>query len=309
MLYKNINKTEPLTLFLLLFMMFVWSIVYMSFIDTSPWISDNFWLIILGGFIYVFTILLYQHTLRKYYLSENGYLTLFIILLLSFSFPEVLILDRIILAFVAHMFMLRHILNLNNNNTINLDLFDAGMFSGISFLLFPQSVLFFLLIYIGYLVFVKFIDQRIFIPIIGFVSPVFLWIVYQVLIDEPLEIFNRLGFNSINLSSLNFKDNFYLILGFFSILITISAIVFIKKTLMASNVDDQKYKLLFPGFFIGLVVVLSSLSQHKNSLIFIFLPTAVLLSFWMKTLKKYWLKEVVLWIIVLISFWQILIRF
>lgn len=309
MLFRNISKTQPVTLLLLLVIMFIWSVVYMSFVNAAPWIADNVWFILLGGFIYVIIILIIQHTLRKHDLSRNGYLTLLIIVILSFNFPEILILDKILLAYLAHMFMLRNIFNLKSNQNIALTLFDAGIYSGISFLFFPQSILYFLLIIIGYFIYVKIIDQQIFIPFIGFITPVFLWFVYKTLMNEPFNSFNQLGLNSINLASLNIEDHVFLTLKFYSVLILIAWIVFFTKTLMVTNPEDQKYKLLFPGFVIGFIVVLTSVSPHKNSFIFLFLPIAVLLSFWLKTLGKYWLKEVVLWLILLISFQHIFVIF
>ena len=64
---------------------------------------------------------------------------------------------------------------------------------------------------------------------------------------------------------------------------------------------QASYKKIILGYLIGLVVFFISPDKDNSSLIFTFVPVSIMLTNYLETIEKYWIKETILGTIILAS--------
>ena len=64
---------------------------------------------------------------------------------------------------------------------------------------------------------------------------------------------------------------------------------------------QASYKKIIFGYIIGLVIFFISPDKDNSSLIFTFVPVSIMLTNYLETIEKYWIKETILGIIIMAS--------
>lgn len=305
MLSKFFQKSEPISFVFLLLLVgvVVFSNAYLIKQDVFTWIGFFKNLGIYG--FYVFLMFLYDFVSQKYRLSPSSYFGSFLFLILISLFSEVFYLNRIIFSSLIIIWTTIRVFDLRKNENLESKLFDSGFFLGISFLMYPLSILYLFFIYLGYFIYLKIIDKRFFIPIIGFFVPVFLTYTYLLFFDK-LPLFNNLI--EFNISSnerwyedLNFSIPLFILM--FVLLITVIKLAFIN---VFSGIEEElNYKLVIAHLFISLIILSLNRNEIKFTVIYLFFPSIILVGNTLFEIKKTWIKELffyLLWMVFFYSF-------
>lgn len=253
-----------------------------------------------GKYIIVLSsIFLLNFLVNKNKLSrKNGYEILIYSLLLA-MLPISMQFMHIVFANFFILLALRRIISLRSNVFIKKKLFDAAFWVGIAALFYFWAILFFVLIIIA-LIFHSINNfKNWIIPFIGIIAVCIITISYTILIDNSFGMLSDylevISFDFTNYSEFNF---IYVVsvlglLGVWALLFYILKINQRPKTQRASHV------LIMVAFFIGLAIILIVPEKDGSEFLFIFSPLAIIMSNHLESIKRRWLAEVFVWILIL----------
>ncbi len=232
---------------------------------------------------------------------DNSYAFLFFILLIGF-FPKTIYFSIAIYIKIGLLLALRKVYSLHSSKAIFKKLFDAGFWFGIVFLIEPFTILFLLLLYVALFLYQKITFQTILIPIVGFIVPVILYFTYCFWNDD----FTNIDYILKRYTQYNFNfyktKNYYLSTLFVGVFVLYSLL---KKSPLAfsiSNTFKKTWAILIVNLFISILFIMFLKEKNGSELLFLFFPVAVILANGIETIKKSWIKEVVLWSFLVGSF-------
>jgi len=306
MLARFFQKSEPISFVSLLVLLFFHTNYYRYYIEN---IDFNFSSSLESFGVFIFfgvLLLLIDFIIYKNHLTAVNYYSLFIFVSLLGLFPEVLNFSKISFANLFILLSIRRLYSLRTQKEILLKLFDSGFYIGISFLLYPISVVFLLLIYVSYFNYIRVFNKSLLLPVLGFITPIFLGFTYFFLTDN-IASFKTLTELNINFNKSKFSDLHFLI----PLIIIIAFVVFalIKNVGIRQNLDiegKKSFQLVFINFILALVLVLINNLQIEQSIQFAFLPIVVLLGNFLFFTKRNWLKELLFYLLLLFSLQQFL---
>jgi hypothetical protein len=214
------------------------------------------------------------------------------VLLFGF-FPTTIILTKISFAHLFILLAARRIYGLQYKKERNLKLFDIGLFLGIAYLLYPLSIVFLIVAFTAYFFFIKNIEKELFIPIIGFLTPIFLIYVYFIIFKKPKDFITLIEFN------IGFDNIIYNTSRFYATLFLVGIVFYALysnvKNLHKGGVDKQRNtKLILSHLVFAVIVIALYLSDTKAAIQFVFFPVAVLIGNSIVNIKKNWIKELLL---------------
>ena len=302
MIANFFNQTKPINFVVLSIIM-----VFVFVISSIVVYSGNFSLIFLIKkgvllFLTILMIFIYNFIIRKNALTENNsYALLFYILLIGF-FPYIFENSRLLIANFILLFSFRRIYSLRTSIHVKEKIFDSAFWIGIASMFYFWSILFILLIYSAIWVFNKGEKRNVFIPVVGFATPVFLTYVFYLAGN------NLLGFS--NLWSINYDFNLssYTLLKLllpliFLILLTLIAVYpTTKKSLIAKIDFKSTWTLLMIHILLALFIVAISPAKIGSELIFLFFPLSILFANFIQITKRYWLKEMIIYLFIITFF-------
>ena len=159
-----------------------------------------------------------------------------------------------------------------------------------------------ILLYAAILVFRKADWRNLLIPLFGLITPVFLSYTYLLYFDD-LERFKRIWLidYAFDLSVYN-NVKFLIPLISMGILVVISIIPTTNKSLIAKIDVKSTWFLLIAHFFVSLLLVLLAPDKNGSELTFLFFPVSILFANYLQLLNRYWIKETILYLFILIFF-------
>ena len=295
MLTNFYSKSEPISFISLLLLLLVYRLVF-NF-GTLPILE------VVGGFIF-FSVLIFlvQYIITSTKVTSSTHYALFVFVILLGIYGKGLTVSKISF---AHLFLLLAVLrtyDLYKRKEQALKLFDTGVFLGISFLLYPLSILYVLVIYIGYSLYVKTLENKILIPFVGFLTPLFLLFSYHYIFGNKQAFMTtielNIGFSIAKIDTLTY----HISLGVLFLLLIYSIYKNISNHALSDSENKQSEKLLIIHLIISILVVLFYNINIEESIQFIFFPTAILIGNMIDLLKKKWIKELLLIGLLIFSF-------
>ncbi len=100
--------------------------------------------------------------------------------LLVWNFPDVFFSGKLMAAYLLMQGVWIKMYQISKNKR-GLNYFDAGWLLGVTGIIYPESTLYLLWIYAGYIVVNKVIDRKLFYPVLGFAAAVLLLFAYEIL--------------------------------------------------------------------------------------------------------------------------------
>ncbi len=295
MLANFFGKSKPVN-FIVLFALFLCYFTLATF-------SKEFSLEILKElvwFIVVFSV--FNFIIAKNEVTfDNSYAFLFFVVLIGF-FIETININNTFYANLTVLLFLRKVYSLQTSKNTLHKIFDGGLWLGISFLIEPLTALFGFLLYASIYLHQRFTYQTLLTPLIGFFSPVFLYFTYCFWYDKT-EKFNQLFNWSIDYNFEFYLTNKYLPPIIFIGLCTVFAL-FLKtpKTLAVKN-KFRKNWILILIHLVSATVLIAFVNDRKISeLLFLFFPTAVVLTNGLEMIKKKLLTDIILILFLALSF-------
>lgn len=302
MITNFFSKTKPINFLALSIMMFVvYSIssifVFTGDISVNYFIKKSLYFLLVIFMLFVLDFVIRKNTLT----NDNSYALWFYVLLwglypYSFDNSEIL---------VANFFLLlsfRKIYSLRTPFKMKEKIFDSSLWIGIASIFYDWSFIYLILLYCAIFLFNKSSRSNLIIPIIGFLTPVFMLYVYLLAIDK-LNIFGgfwKLDF-SFDISHYMQGEYFFPIL-----LILLFTLVSIFSTTKKSLVSNQDFKstwiVLIFQIAMSFMVVLIAPLKNGSELSFLFFPLCILFANYFQDIKKYWLKELFLYLFIFFYF-------
>lgn len=296
MLANFLNKTKPINfigLLIFFFICFSTSVFFSIFNDdfTLDKLLDSSLMLLLFLGVFFF----YNFILNKNRLTFDNSYAYYLFTILTTSILSEIINYRSLILVIIYFLFLRKTYSLRTSKQIIQKLFDSGLWLGVLFMLEPFSILFIILIFTGILVHQKITIHTLFAPIIGFVTPLFLFFTYYFWFDKT-EVFTQLfDFN------INFGFHFYgspkytwLISGIF--IVSIISIIFKSIEIIAvSNTFRKSWTLLIVNFFVGILFLLFLPIKNGSEIFFILFPVSVIIANGIELITKTIIKNLVLY--------------
>ncbi len=293
MLANFLNKSKPIN-FIGMLIFFIVGLLYTIFYDgfTSGKLLKSAILILffLSNF-FVFNFINNKNSLT----FDNSYAYFFFVLLML-SFSTVLIEYLILIKTFIYLLFLRKIYSLRSSKKTIEKFFDSGFWLGILFILEPFTIVFLVLIYIAIYIHNKITIQSLFVPIIGFITPLIIYFTYLYGYNK-LDIFTKLfEFDFIyNIEFYRQTKYLWIINGilFFTFLSIITKSI---KALSINNTFRKNWILLLINFTISFVFLSYLPDKNGSELVYIFLPTAIILANGIELIQKKIIKDSILYL-------------
>lgn len=302
MLSNFLSKTRPinyLSIFLLLFCFFILSIFSVDKLELSV-----VKLLKIGATILalLFMVLMMNFVVQKNRLTKDNSYTIFIFVLLLGMLPITMSWSFVFASNLFLLITLRRVYSFSNNSRIAIKIFDASFWLGISALLYPPAILFWLVILIGMSFYSKLNFKNILNSLLGVSIPIFLFYVYCFTFDQ-LPFFNNLfNFNFSNDYTNYGNLKFLLALTIIVSLLIWSTFSVTLELYKVSTKNQIKWFLLLFNLMVATVISFSSYEKNGSELMFLFFPTSIILANYLQKEKDNLFKNSVLLLLLFISF-------
>jgi len=302
MIANFFNKSKPVNIIYLIVLLFVYFLINSLLIFQDQPFFD-FLLKILGLFLVNVGILfLANFIVFKNKLIHNNYYPQLLVVLLLGMFPEVMLNANLVLSNLFLLLAFRKIFSLKSNINTKGKIFDSGFWIGMAMLFYSWSFLFLALVYVSIIVYKKTDFRNFIIPIIGFITPVFIYFTYLFYFDN-LPIF----YNHFNLEySFNFEMYKSVKIVFpllFLVIVLIWSILNVSsKFMLVNNVHKYSWVVVLWLLFISILMVVFSTIKNSSELLFVIFPSAIIIGNFIQKSESSLLKNSVLYIFLLFSF-------
>jgi hypothetical protein len=301
MIANFFKKSKPAGLILIISLLLVYYL-FASISINNIHISLKFFVNRLLSFFLLFSwILVFNFIVSKNKLTQNNLYGLLLGVIFLGTFYESMFSTKLLLTNILLLFAFRKIYSLSSNLNIKFKLFDAAFWIGIATLIYFWSVLFFILIIVGVILFKKISIRNLTIPFVGFITPVFLYFTYCVYLNE-LPLFYQ-KFNSI--ISLNFSNYYqikYLLpLTLLLLMLVWSIIKVTPSIILMSTKFKQTWILLLNHVVIAILVVGFSEVKNGSEIQFLIFPAGIIIANLITNLKSKLIKNALFFIFLTIS--------
>ena len=301
MIANFFNKTKPATIFILVALLFVYYFTA-TFLLHSAELSFNFLIKRISFFVFIALLLLIVNFIVKKnkLTKDNSYALLLMVFLLG-TFPEAMFSSNIVFANFALMLGFRKIYSLRTGVDTKLKLFDACFWIGVAILFYSWSIFYVLLVYLGMIIHQKLTVKNLFIPIVGFVTPVIIYFTYCLYFEDAAFFYNKFNYE-INLDFSSYTSLKLLIpFIFLSITLLWSLLKVTPKVVSVRNNFKFSWDVLINHLLISAVIIVLAPTKNGSELFFLIFPSAVIVANLMHLIKSKILINAVLYGFLLIS--------
>lgn len=300
MLANFFGKSNPAN-FIIIFLLFL-GFYSAAFFSTFSLDSINSEIILnqlslLGFFVllfFFFNFILAKNKLTLY----NSYGFLFFVLLFGI-FPKTMLNQYGVFLNVLILIFLRRVYSLRSQKDVLKKIFDSGFWLGILFLLEPFTLVFGILIFLAIALFQKLNFQTLFIPVLGYVVPVFCYFSYCFWFDQTNQ-FEVLFLWYTDYDFQAYQENSLFIPTIFVAIFALIAIIFkTPKAFLVSGSFRKYWTLILINLLVACAMIF--FSKNKTSIEFVcaFFPIAIILTNWVEGMKKDFFKNLLLVIFIL----------
>ena len=297
MIANFFNKSKPINLIILLIGLTIFYGCFQFIINATTFL--DFFTINNSGFLFVliFTLLIVNFIIYKNQLTSDHYYALLILVLLFGIFPKTMMWNNYFIANLFILFALRKAFNLRTYKSTNLKLFDGGFWIGIATIFFNLSFFYLLLFYISLIIYRKIKMNALIIPIVGFITPLFLYFTYCFYLDEVPKFLEILDFN-INIDLTIYNNTIVLVPLIFLILVSILAVLSVTYKIFNISKDfNLQWILIVNSLLISVIVVILSNTKNTSEFIFLFFPTALVIANYLERLTSEINKNFILFVL------------
>jgi hypothetical protein len=301
MIANFFSKTKPATVFSIGVLLFIYYFTA-TFLLHSGELSLQLLVKSAGFFIWLALFLLIANFIVKKnkLTKDNSYLSLLMVFLLG-TFPEAMFSSGIVLANIVLLLGFRKIYSLRSGLDTKLKLFDACFWIGIATLIYSWSIFYLLLVYVGMIIHQKLTVKNLFIPIVGFVTPMLIYFTYCLYFESAAFFYGKFNYE-INLDFSSYTSLKLLIpLLFLSTVLLWSLFRVTPKVVSVRNKFKFSWDVLINHLLISAVIVLLAPTKNGSELFFFIFPSAVIISNLVQLTKSKILRNVILYAFLLIS--------
>jgi len=333
MIANFFNKTKPATIFILVALLFVYYFTA-TFLLHSAELSFNFLIKRISFFVFIaLMLMIVNFIVKKNKLTkDNSYALLLMVFLLG-TFPEAMFSYKIVLANIALLLGFRKIYSLRSGLDTKLKLFDASLWIGIATIIYSWSIFYVLLVYLGMIIHQKLTVKNLFIPIVGFVTPMIIYFTYCLYFEDAAFFYNKFNYE-INLDFSSYTalkllipliflsmallwsilkitpkvvSSSYTVLKllipliFLSMALLWSILKITPKVVSVRNNFKFSWDVLINHLLISAVIIVLAPTKNGSELFFLIFPSAVIVANLMHHIKSKIFKNAILYTFLLIS--------
>lgn len=293
MLANFLEKSKPINFILCLGLFFCFFLGTVS----STLFSGDFTLqkafeSILSVFLFLSIFFFFNFIVTKNKLTLDHSYAFYLFTLALILFYSTLFNFKSITQVLIYLLFLRKAYSLRSSKNMIQKIFDGGFWLGIMFLLTPFSILFFGILYVAILVFQKITINTILSPVIGFISPLVVYVAYLLWEDSPERLHQRFNFNPIDQLSI-YEENYTLwVFMLFLFLTVLSILLKSPKALSVNNFFKKSWILLITNSMIAVVFALVSSEKNGSEIIFFLIPGCIIIANGFEVVKKRMLKNI-----------------
>lgn len=248
----------------------------------------------------LFTMMLVEFINRKNDLTrDNSYLSFFFLTFLC-MFPRIFAdLDAVI----AHVFVLlafRRVISIRSGQDVRLKIFDASLWVFVATLFYSWSVLFLFFVFAGIFLYGVNYYKNLLVPVVALFLVLILAITFNLWTGQDLKW--SAYFDLTPTLSIDKYDA----LRFLVPVIFISFFGLIALAAYFVGVGRKSFKARIPGwlvlifFLVAVMLVALVESPTTSELIFLAFPLCVMLTNYVQSLERKWMKELILWLFLLL---------
>lgn len=301
MIANFFQKTKPIHAIIISGLFLIYFLAAIFFVEQPPF---SFLLVLKKiGMLLVFLILFFivRFINRKNYLSEMNAYVLLILAVLFGTFPRAMQMNDLFIAHFLLLFSFRRIYSVRTFKSVNQKLFDSGFWIGIATLFYSWSAVFMLLVFATASVHKKNSIRTILIPIVGFITPLFLAFTYFFVTDDVATYYQKLTF----IYSFDFDKYAELTMlvpiAVWSLLTLMSiGLVSIKLTSLSNDLK-QSWLLVIIHFLCAGYILLMAPSKEGSELLFLFFPVVIMLTNYLQLLNRDIVREIVVYTLIILS--------
>ncbi|MHB1146740.1 MAG: DUF6427 family protein [Lutibacter sp.] len=301
MIANFFSKSKPATIFSIAALLFVYYftatfLLHFEELSIQFLIKRIGFFILLGIFLMIINFIVKKNKLTK----DNLYALLLIVFLLG-TFPEAMFSYRIVLTNMALIFGFRKIYSLRSGLDTKLKLFDACFWIGIATLIYSWSIFYVLLVYLGMIIHQKLTVKNLFIPIVGFVTPMIIYFTYCLYFEDAAFFYNKFNYE-INLDFSSYRLLKLLIPVIFSSMVLLWSLLKVTpKVLSVRNNFKFSWDVLINHLLISAAIILLAPTKNGSELFFLIFPSAVIISNLVHLTKSKIFRNLILYGFLLIS--------
>ncbi len=301
MIANFFSKTKPATVLSIGVMLIIYYFTA-SFLLHSGEFSLQILFRRAGFFIWLALFLLIANFIVKKnkLTKDNSYVSLLMVFLLG-TFPEAMFSSGIVLANIVLLLGFRKIYSLRSGLDTKLKIFDACFWIGIATLIYSWSIFYILLVYVSLIIYQKLTVKNLFIPIVGFVTPMLIYFTYCLYFESAAFFYGRFNDEIILDFSPYTSLKFLIPLLFLSMVLVWSLFRVTPKVVSVRNNFKFSWDVLINHLLISAVIVLLAPTKNGSELFFFIFPSAVVISNLVQLTKSKILRNVILYVFLLIS--------
>ena len=301
MIANFFNKSKPANIFNILILLFLYYL-------TATFFTENYELSISSLFnkliilvCLLLLVLIINFIIKKNSLTQdNSYAVLLVVFLLG-TFFETMFDNRIVFTNIGLLLGFRKIYSLKSGINTKQKLFDAGFWIGISTIIYSWSILYILLIYVGIVVFRKLSLKNILIPIIGVLTPVFIYFSYHFYFDTFEIFYNKFNIEYSFIFNSYSQQKLLIPLIFLVFSLLVSTIILTPKIVLVSNKLKFLWAVLLNHLLISTIVVVMSPVKSGSEMLFLLFPAAIIITNLLQKSESSIFKNLILYLFLIIS--------
>jgi hypothetical protein len=298
MLANFFSKSKPVN-FIIIIVLFLIYYVLNTFIYRST--ARNFEMLLVLplylGVFFLFNFIISKNRLTK----EDSYAFLLFVVGLG-CLPLLNVSYVVLIKYILLFLFFRRIYSLRTPGLVYEKLFDSGFWLGVLFLESSEYVLYLFLLFAALLLFVKVTFRTLVIPIVGFLTPLFLFFTYHFYVDT-LDDFYQLFDIGFTLDFNNYNSSFYGV--YFSVfgLITFIAVLLRSSSLFfVSNRFKKRWSLLLLHLLTALGSLFLVEVKDGTELIAVLIPSTMVIANWIQSVERKIIINIVLLLFLATSF-------
>lgn len=300
MISSVFGKTKPLNLLLFVTVLFAAMLWYFFHLSGTGTVDTTWDTALRCFFLSLFTLFIAEFINRKNLLTKNNHYLLLTLLSFWLSFPLILFHEGMMVSNILVLLAFRRLISLRSGQQVGLKIYDATLWIGFSALLFHWNILFLILVYMAVFLYSQQYYKHLLIPLVALGTVAILYLCYELYLGDgtawwqgwelTLEFYTDKYQNpSYLLPSITFG-----ILGACGIF---SLLADIRKKGILQRLND--YLLLIFLLFTLLLAFISE-GLQTSELVFVAFPMSVTIAKFLQKTKRKWLKETLLFLIILI---------
>ena len=250
--------------------------------------------------IFVLSFFVNKNNLTK----QNSFKILLFSLFLA-CIPAIIEYGSIIVSNVFILFAVRRIISLRSNLHIKKKLFDAAFWIALASLFYFWAILFLILVFAALIFYSIGQPNNWIIPFTGIITVALIVVSFNIISQNTFGNMNTLidtvSFDFSNYNQLNLMVSISVI----SLVGLWALFFYVKKLQDKSRALRPSFVLILIALIIGITIVVLSPNKNGSEFIFLFAPLAIITTNYIESIKKVWLAELFIWLLIITPIFQL----